>query len=166
MDADIRSAVQASIKHHPMDVKSRSRDEDTPAPVGLQNVGNTCYFNSLLQALFLLPNLTKKIFLSKVHANSEISTGTNKEARRKSKSQKMIIELRMLFAQLMLSNQKYVDPSGVMELVVDDNANPIDLGEQMDLVEYLLNFIDRLQEGLSELKVDGSVNDVSMLDHS
>lgn len=30
-------------------------------PSGLKNVGNTCYFASLMQALFHLPNIQEKI---------------------------------------------------------------------------------------------------------
>ncbi len=34
--------------------------------------------------------------------------------------------------------------------VVDDFGRKIDVGSQMDVVEYLLNFIERLEEGLDE----------------
>lgn len=33
-------------------------------PVGLKNVGNTCYFNSFIQAFFFLPNMTEKLIFS------------------------------------------------------------------------------------------------------
>jgi len=44
-----------------------------------------------------------------------------------------------------------VDPSLVLNSVVDDFGRKIDVGNQMDVVEYLLNFIERLEEGLDEV---------------
>jgi ubiquitin C-terminal hydrolase len=54
------------LDQEPIDEISRVRDEDSQTPSGLKNVGNTCYFNSLLQAIFMLPNITKKIFDAKI----------------------------------------------------------------------------------------------------
>lgn len=71
--------------------------------------------------------------------------------------------MRRLFANLILTNQKYVDPTPVLQSVVDDYGNKIDVGAQQDITEYLLNFLDRLQEGMLEVKKDGSVNDVSLV---
>ena len=62
----------------------------------------------------------------------------------------MILELQKLYAQLLLSNQKYVSPAQLMDAVVDDFGKKIDVGDQMDVCEYLLNFIERLEEGLGE----------------
>ena len=47
------------LKYEPLGIEERQRDE--AIPVGLKNVGNTCYFNSILQAMFFLPNVTTKI---------------------------------------------------------------------------------------------------------
>ena len=75
----------------------------------------------------------------------------------------MVVQVRRLFANLILTNQKYVDPTPVLQSVVDDYGNKIDVGAQQDITEYLLNFLDRLQEGMLEVKMDGSVNDVSLV---
>jgi len=66
------------------------------------------------------------------------------------------MHLQKLFAKLLLTNQKYVDPSQVVNSVVDDFGRKIDVGSQMDVVEYLLNFIERLEEGLDEAKQPAS----------
>lgn len=51
-----------------------------------------------------------------------------------------------------------MDPSLVLHAVVDDMNKKIGIGNQMDASEYLLNFIERLEEGL-ENKRNESLND-------
>lgn len=58
-DPDINAAIQASLKAEPLSLDRRMRKEELP--VGLKNVGNTCYFNSFIQAFFFLPNMSDKI---------------------------------------------------------------------------------------------------------
>ena len=64
----------------------------------------------------------------------------------------MILEMQKLFASLLLSSQKYVDPLQLLNMVVDDFGRQIDVGNQMDVVEYLLNFIERIEDGVDEKK--------------
>ena len=54
-----------------------------------------------------------------------------------------------------------MDPSRVLNSVVDDFAKQIQVGSQMDVVEYLLNFIERLEEGLGEDKLKDANNNNS-----
>ena len=62
--------------------------------------------------------------------------------------------MQKLMIQLMFTNQKYVDPSPVLNNVVDDMGNRYQVGQQQDVTEYLLNFMERLEEGLSEIPPD------------
>jgi len=41
-------------------VQDRKREENIPA--GLKNNGNTCYFNSLLQVYYNIPEFVKAIY--------------------------------------------------------------------------------------------------------
>ena len=47
-----------------------------------------------------------------------------------------------------------MDPSLVLHSVVDDMNKKIGVGNQMDVSEYLLNFIERLEEGLENKRSD------------
>ena len=62
----------------------------------------------------------------------------------------MACELQLLFAKLLYTNQSYVDPSDVLNNVVDDSGYPCPVGNQQDSMEYLMNFMERLEEGLGE----------------
>ena len=53
---------------------------------------------------------------------------------------------------MIFANRKYVDPTPVLRSLTDDFGNPILIGEQRDIGEFLLNFIERIEEGLGELK--------------
>ena len=52
--------MAASVAAEPMDIDNRFRNQ-AGQPVGMKNVGNTCYFNSLIQTLFWMPNIKQKV---------------------------------------------------------------------------------------------------------
>ena len=56
--------------------------------------------------------------------------------------------MQKLFAEMLISNVKYQDPTKVLESIVDDNGQKIEIYLQADICEFFLNFLDRLQDGL------------------
>jgi|TARA_B110000285_G_C14920694_1_gene512439 hypothetical protein len=60
--------------------------------------------------------------------------------------------MQKLFAEMLISNVKYQDPTKVLESIVDDNGQKIEIYLQADICEFFLNFLDRLQDGLGENK--------------
>ena len=59
-------------------------------------------------------------------------------------SQQLIHNMQRLFAEMLLSNVKYQDPTKVLESIVDDNGQKIQIYLQADICEFWLNFLDRL----------------------
>ena len=51
---------------------------------------------------------------------------------------------------MVLTNKKYTEPSNVLRALVDDFGQPLLLGEQKDIGEFNLNFLERVEEGLGE----------------
>ena len=49
-----------------------------------------------------------------------------------------------------LTNKKYTEPSDVLMALVDDFGQSLLLGEQKDIGEFNLNFLERIEEGLGE----------------
>lgn len=62
----LNRAIQASLQDQKRDSEPKSPVEKyrkhSHIPVGLKNIGNTCYVNSLFQAYFMIPKLKKLIF--------------------------------------------------------------------------------------------------------
>lgn len=48
-----------SSSYEPLNPEQRKREEGVPC--GLKNIGNTCYFNSLLQVYYNLPRFVQEI---------------------------------------------------------------------------------------------------------
>lgn len=90
-----QQAVHASIPNEPLDFIQRFRDDNDENPVGLKNVGNTCYFNSLLQSLFMLPNISSKILSAKIPSTKVSPPGTRLDSieKRRVASQSLIEQI-------------------------------------------------------------------------
>jgi len=58
--------------------------------------------------------------------------------------------LSKLFSKMLLANRKYTEPSSVLNALVDDFGKRIEFGEQKDIGEFNLNFLERVEEGLGE----------------
>ena len=64
IDRNMSAAIQTSLKTEPLPLDKQMRSEGIP--VGLKNIGNTCYFNSFIQAFFFLPNMTEKLLFNPI----------------------------------------------------------------------------------------------------
>ena len=78
------------------------RDRQAELPVGLKNLGNTCYFNSFIQSFFFMPHMQRKILEARVNQtfqppHEEKDEKAMKEFKRKEASAQMISNLRILF---------------------------------------------------------------------
>ena len=118
-----------------------------------------CYFASLIQSLYNLPNIQEKIlnfdYVKQVEAIKNIDYSKemdNVEKIKLKKSVELIRALQKIFAGMLLSNVKYQDPTEVLEAIVDDNGDSISIYEQKDIGEFFLNLLDRLQDGRGENK--------------
>ncbi|KAJ5069991.1 specific protease [Anaeramoeba ignava] len=120
-------------------------------PIGLKNVGNTCFLNSLLQTYFMLPSFRNEILKFKP---------TQKEWEIQKKEMKLskddlihflpldlIHEIQRLFARQLLSNYKAVDPKHAIEKVQDQNGKQFHIGNQHDVTEFNDLFWKRIEEG-------------------
>ncbi|KAF5283540.1 hypothetical protein FQA39_LY17320 [Lamprigera yunnana] len=93
--------------------------------VGLNNLGNTCYMNSVLQALFM----------TKIFRNDILSTNGD--------TMSLFYKLQLLFALLQHSPRSSISPSDILTLARPPGFQP---GHQHDSSEFLGYLLDILHE--------------------
>lgn len=59
-------------------------------------------------------------------------------------------QLAFLLSRMVRLNKKYTEPSNVLRALVDDFGEPLKVGEQKDIGEFNLNFLQRVEEGFGE----------------
>lgn len=113
----------------------RSRSVRSPTGyVGLRNLSNTCYLNSLLTQLFM--NVPFRDFM----LNSRIADG--------GLSQRLLSETQSLFSYMQNTLKRFVDPSNLASAIRTwDDAN-IDVNIQMDVDEFYNLLFDRWESQL------------------
>lgn len=102
---------------------------------GLTNLGSTCYINSLFQQLYTNPHFTEFIL------NLDIK---DKES--------ILYKFKYLLLLLKESTRTYINPEFLIRNLTDFEGNPINVKEQMDVDEFLINFMDKLETELKKLK--------------
>ncbi|XP_059820473.1 ubiquitin carboxyl-terminal hydrolase 35-like isoform X1 [Hypanus sabinus] len=105
---------------------SRLAVKSDTGKTGLANLGNTCYMNSVIQALFMASDFRHAVMLLK-----------------ESDSQLLMMKLQWLFAFLEHSQRPAISPSSFLKASSPPWFNQ---GAQQDCSEYLRYLLDRLHE--------------------
>ncbi|XP_042199817.1 ubiquitin carboxyl-terminal hydrolase 28 isoform X4 [Callorhinchus milii] len=108
-------------------------------PVGLKNVGNTCWFSAVIQSLFQLTEFRRLVLNYTVPENHHENCRSHTEQRNLAFMQ----ELRCLFALMVGSKRKYVDPSNAVELLKDAFRSS---EAQQDVSEFTHKLLDWLED--------------------
>ncbi|KNC53974.1 ubiquitin carboxyl-terminal hydrolase [Thecamonas trahens ATCC 50062] len=154
-DEALSRAIEASLADKPgydpiaMEaVNPHDRVRDDPSlPVGLKNIGNTCYVNSLMQTYFHLPVLRYAVLSFEPAPEDyaildamELSDDTATNALR------FVQEMQRLFGFLSLTTRKALDVRKVMNTLLAADGKPISMGAQQDAQEFHMRFMQRLEE--------------------
>ncbi|XP_032905784.1 ubiquitin carboxyl-terminal hydrolase 28 isoform X5 [Amblyraja radiata] len=115
------------------------RKREDKWPVGLKNVGNTCWFSAVIQSLFQLPVFRRLVLSYKVPQNLHQACRSHTELRNLAFMQ----ELRCLFALMVASIRKYADPSSAVELLKDAFRSS---EAQQDVSEFTHKLLDWLED--------------------
>uniref|UniRef100_A0A452HED7 Ubiquitin carboxyl-terminal hydrolase n=1 Tax=Gopherus agassizii TaxID=38772 RepID=A0A452HED7_9SAUR len=136
---------KASLKRTHPEVWSDSpnpydRKRQDSCPVGLKNVGNTCWFSAVIQSLFNLLEFRRLVLNYNPPASAQDLPRNQKEHR----NLPFMCELRYLFALLVGSKRKYVDPSRAVEILKD--AFKSNDSQQQDVSEFTHKLLDWLED--------------------
>lgn len=136
---------KASLKRTHTEVWSDSpnpydRKRQDNCPVGLKNVGNTCWFSAVIQSLFNLLEFQRLVLHYSPPARMQELPRNQKEHR----NLPFMQELRRLFSLLVGSKRKYVDPSRAVEILKD--AFKSSESQQQDVSEFTHKLLDWLED--------------------
>jgi ubiquitin carboxyl-terminal hydrolase 34 len=99
--------------------------------LGLRNLGNTCYMNSLLTQLYMNPGFRSLLISYPL---------TDKRA------QSLLHETQMLFGNMQTTYYKAADPWSLSQTVRTYTGEAINVGEQMDVEEFFNLLFDQWEE--------------------
>ncbi|XP_058865469.1 ubiquitin carboxyl-terminal hydrolase 28-like isoform X7 [Acipenser ruthenus] len=160
-EQDLSRALEASVADNKSRVKRKRceawGDSSNPIdwirrdewPVGLKNVGNTCWFSAVIQSLFHLPDFRRLVLHYCLPQNVLENCKSHSEKRNIAFMQ----ELRCLFALMMGSSRKFVDPSAAVELLKD--AFRSNEAQQQDVSEFTHKLLDWLEDAF-QLAANGN----------
>ena len=157
--------------------KSSKEQKEHNGAIGIVNLGNSCYLNSILQCLFHIPELISYInsdkyeedLLNNQKINNELML-TKNEKQRQELYYKLINEFKNLINQLWNSNLTSLEPK-IFKKILSELFPEFSGNTQQDAHEVLTNILDSfhlaLNKSLNEggLLICSSLSDKSLLLH-
>ena len=146
IDQAIRESIDGGEKtgsYEPLSIEERIRRDGEP--VCLKNIGNTCYFNSLIQTLFRTNTFVRDMMaMTDIDGLKKYINDGDTDRTKKVRSIDMVHNIQKIFIGMITSSLKYLDPTQVISNCVTDRGEQFKIGEQLDIIEYMVNFIDRI----------------------
>ncbi|NXP50392.1 UBP28 hydrolase, partial [Heliornis fulica] len=109
-------------------------------PVGMKNIGNTCWFSAVIQSLFQLPEFRRLVLGYSLPQN--VLEGCR--SRTGKRNIVFMQELQCLFALMLGTHRKFVDPSAALELLRDAFRSAEE--QQQDVSEFTHKLLDWLED--------------------
>ncbi|XP_036379518.1 ubiquitin carboxyl-terminal hydrolase 28 isoform X2 [Megalops cyprinoides] len=159
-EQELNRALEVSAEENAVQMKRRrcevlgesSRPADwirqEGCPVGMRNVGNTCWFSAVIQSLFHLP-VFRRLVLNYCLSESVLEKCKNHSEKR---NIAFMQELRCLFALMVGSTRRFVDPSAAVELLKDAFRTS---EAQQDVSEFTHKLLDWLEDAF-QLAANGN----------
>lgn len=123
-------------------VNPYERQRQDGCPVGLKNVGNTCWFSAVIQSLFHLPVFRQLVL-------NYIPPVNPPDEQEDDYCISFMTELRILFALMLGSKRKYVDPTRAVQILKEAlkyNGSESNPGNQQDVNEFTHKLLEWLED--------------------
>uniref|UniRef100_A0A8C3J753 ubiquitinyl hydrolase 1 n=1 Tax=Calidris pygmaea TaxID=425635 RepID=A0A8C3J753_9CHAR len=109
-------------------------------PVGMKNIGNTCWFSAVIQSLFQLPEFRRLVLGYSLPQNVLESC----RSRTGKRNIAFMQELQCLFTLMLGTRRKFVDPTAAVELLRDAFRSAEE--QQQDVSEFTHKLLDWLED--------------------
>ncbi|CAF1056361.1 unnamed protein product [Adineta ricciae] len=143
VDADLERAILSSFESVKQSIDESDIAERNPVdePVGLRNIGNTCWFNSVIQTLYTLPYFRHLILNFKFSEENSPSDSHEKKAIDFTKN------LRQLFVLMLKSPRRSIDPEPAIRSFNETGKLSGVNFSQEDCSEFAIHLIDLIELG-------------------
>ena len=156
---DVHISIQeAPLKTLNMAINSMQRHENKkkskvePSSVGIQNLGSTCYMNSVFQQLYAIKDFRDAVLTSQL-VRSEIRDDANdNEEENKKKTVVILDSVQEMFWRMELTNLPYVTAEAFCSKFQFYNGTPLNVKEQQDASEFFNRLCDLMKENLDKIK--------------
>ena len=110
--------------------------------VGLYNPAALCYINSVIQQFFMLPLFQNEILAFSKNQNLNYDLDNDD----------FLFQLQKMFYNLKYGLKKYYNPKSFVLSFKDSQGKSPDINEQCDAQEFLLRFIEKIDDALKNTK--------------
>ena len=135
---------------------SLSKSLKTCGHVGLYNLGATCYMNSIMQQLYMVPTFRYAIM------GADDKDMTLYYENYTPQDDNLLHQLQVMYTFLTLSQRQYYNPQYFCHSFKDFNGNPTNPKIQQDSQEFYNNFCEQIDKYLKKTKYKYIINDVFM----
>ncbi|KAJ3445331.1 ubiquitin carboxyl-terminal hydrolase faf-x-related [Anaeramoeba flamelloides] len=138
-------------------------DKNVGGYVGLRNQGATCYLNSVIQQLFMVPYFSNEIILSNIKRIDKQKTNMNKKDEKIKLTNDEIVlnQLKRLFQKLKQKKLRYYNTMPFCKVFKDIQGKPINVREQQDANEFLNVLFEKIEKGLKKDQIrQNLLNDI------
>ncbi|KAK8753541.1 hypothetical protein OTU49_000207 [Cherax quadricarinatus] len=147
-DQEVSRALEASLKESQPQatidlLNPQERKRQPGVPVGLKNIGNSCWFNVVIQPLFHIP-----VFRDLILNYSQNGDVDEQMEETQKSSRQLVPALRKLFALMIGSNRKYIDPTHAVHIFQGQEMRK---NAQQDVCEFTHKLLERLEEEFQQL---------------
>ncbi|CAF1400668.1 unnamed protein product [Adineta ricciae] len=143
VDADLERAILSSFESRIQSIDESDIAQRNPIeePVGLKNIGNTCWFNSVIQTLYTLPYFRHLILNFKFSGENSPSDSHEKKAI------DFMKKLGQLFVLMLKSPRRSINPEPVIQSF-NETGKLSGVGfSQEDCSEFAIHLIDLIELG-------------------